>query len=114
MHRSLIGLITRSSTALLLSLCFASPLLHAGGTFTQTGDMASKRALHGAALLPDGKVLVVGGISDFGVFVPTAELYDPVSGTFSPTGTPVEARMRPTTVGLADGRVLIAGGLGGD
>jgi hypothetical protein len=113
MPLSLVGPIHRSCAALLL-LLLVSPLVQAGGTFTQTGDMGSKRALHGAALLPDGKVLVVGGISDFGVFVPTAELYDPATGTFSPTGSPVEARMRPTTVSLADGRVLIAGGLGGD
>lgn len=100
--------------ALFLLLLSSSPLLQAGGTFTQVGDMGSKRALHGIALLPDGMVLVVGGISDFGVFVPTAELYDPISDTFSPTGAPIEARMRPTTVGLADGRVLVAGGLGGE
>lgn len=114
MRRLPMGFVQRLSVALLPVLFFASALVHAGGTFTQTGDMGSKRALHGAALLPDGKVLVVGGISDFGVFVPTAELYDPVSGTFSPTGSPIEARMRPTVVKLADGRVLLAGGLGGD
>src|SRR4051812_37026116 len=52
----------------LLLAFLASPLVFAGGAFTQTDDMNSKRALHGAALLPDGTVLVVGGISDFGVF----------------------------------------------
>ena len=114
MHRFPSRFLQRSGAVLLLIIFLATPLAHAGGAFAQTGDMGSKRALHGAALLPDGKVLVVGGISDFGVFVPTAELYDPATGTFSPTGTPVEARMRPTTVSLADGRVLLAGGLGGD
>ncbi|HKE49219.1 MAG TPA: kelch repeat-containing protein [Rhodanobacteraceae bacterium] len=92
----------------------ASPLAFAGGSFTQTDDMGSKRALHGAALLPDGTVLVVGGISDFGVFVPTAELYDPAANTFADTGAPNAARMRPTVVALADGRVLVAGGLADD
>ena len=92
----------------------ASPLASAGGAFTQTDDMGSKRALHSATKLPDGHVLVVGGISDFGVFVPTAELYDPATDTFSETGAPNESRMRPTVVSLADGRVLVAGGLADD
>jgi galactose oxidase-like protein/Kelch motif protein len=95
------------------SLLVAS-LASAGGVFTQTDDMGSRRALHGATRLPDGTVLVVGGISDFGVFVPTAELYDPVTDTFSDTGAPNASRMRPTVVRLADGRVLVAGGLADD
>ena len=114
MHRSLIRYFRRLRTMFLLMLFLAAPVAHAGGAFTQTGDMGSKRALHGAALLPDGKVLVVGGIADFGVFVPTAELYDPATGTFSDTGAPNASRMRPTVVALADGRVLVAGGLADD
>ena len=114
MRRSSIDSIHRARLVFLLLLFVVSPCIHAGGAFTQTGDMAAKRALHGAALLPDGRVLVVGGISDFGVFVPTAELYDPATGTFSNTGSPNESRMRPTTVVLADGRVLVAGGLADD
>ena len=114
MHRSFIGSILRLRAAFVLVLFLASPLVHADGSFTQTGDMGSKRALHGTALLPDGKVLVVCGIADFGVFVTTAELYDPATGTFSDTGAPTAARMRPTVVRLADGRVLVAGGLADD
>ncbi|MGH8171749.1 MAG: Kelch repeat-containing protein [Rhodanobacteraceae bacterium] len=95
-------------------LLLVATTAQAGGSFAQLDDMTSKRALQGAALLPDGKVLVVGGISDFGVFVATAELFDPATDTFSLTGSPIDARMRPTTVGLADGRVLVLGGLGGD
>jgi len=99
-------------SSLLIGL--ATPPATAGGAFTQTSDMGSRRALHGATRLPDGSVLVVGGISDFGVFVPGAELYDPLTDTFSDTGAPNESRMRPTVVSLADGRVLVAGGLADD
>lgn len=109
MHRSFVSFV-----AALLPTFLASSLAVAGGSFTQTDDMGSKRALQGTALLPDGKVLVVGGISDFGVFVTTAELYDPLTDTFSDTGSPNAARMRPTVVALADGRVLLAGGLADD
>ena len=102
--------IQRWREALILLLALVSPLAEAGGQFTRTGDMSSPRALHGAALLPDGRVLVVGGLADFGVLVTSAELYDPVSGTFSLTGPPAQIRIRPTTIGLADGRVLVLGG----
>jgi galactose oxidase-like protein/Kelch motif protein len=112
MHRS-----TRFTRRLVVSsllALLASPFALAGGAFTETNHMTSKRALHGATLLPDGTVLVVGGIADFGVFLSTAELYDPVANTFSETAAPNAARMRPTVVALADGRVLVAGGLADD
>ena len=45
-----------------------------------------ERGGHTATLLPNGKVLVLGGYS--GVHVRTAELYDPSTGTWSVTGSP--------------------------
>jgi WD40 repeat protein len=93
-----------------LAIVLAAQIAQAGGSFIQTGNMGSPRALHGSALLPDGKVLVVGGIADFGVLVTNAELFDPGTGTFSVTGSPSQIRIRPTTIGLADGRVLVLGG----
>jgi N-acetylneuraminic acid mutarotase len=101
------------ATLIVLSFVASALPAYAGGQFANVGDMTSPRALHGAALLSNGKVLVVGGIVDFGVFVDTAELFDPSSGTFSLTGTPVVTRVRPTTIALADGRVLVLGGRGG-
>ena len=61
---------------------------------------------HGAALLPGGKTLVVGG---FGT--PSCELRDPATGTWCATGNLNRARCLYGNVSaLADGRVLAAGG----
>ena len=49
------------------------------GTWTATLSMTEARRGHAATLLPDGTVLVAGGLSESGA-VPTAELYDPGSG----------------------------------
>ena len=81
------------------------------GTFTQTGSMAAGRFLHTATLLPNGKVLIVGGVlAPLTGPVATAEIYDPATGTFTTTGIMATARQQHTATLLADGRVLIAGG----
>jgi hypothetical protein len=96
-----------------LLACLVAPCAQAGGHFIATGDMGAPRALYGVAPLPDGRVLFVGGIADFGAILGGAELYDPASDAFVPAGAALEARMRPSAITLLDGRVLIAGGRGG-
>jgi hypothetical protein len=78
--------------------------------------MGTPRALHSATLLPSGKVLVVGGGSDFETgTLASAELYDPVAGTFSPTGSlATNTRQMHGAVLLNDGRVLVVGGFTND
>ena len=61
-----------------------------------------------ATLLPDGRVLVVGGDPK------SAEVWDPARGTFSPAGSPPETGYGTSTTALSDGRVLIVGGCIGD
>ena len=53
------------------------------GTWSQTGSMTRWRAYPTATLLPDGRVLVIGGTISGGGVTRSAELYDPASGTWS-------------------------------
>jgi hypothetical protein len=71
--------------------------------------MLVARCGHTATLLPNGKVLLVGGFNHNGILT-SAELYDPSSNTFSSAGDTGVARGGFTATLLMDGRVLIAGG----
>ena len=55
------------------------------GTFRPTGSMTTARGLHTATLLPEGRVLVVGG-HDGSQAVASTEIHYPDTGTFGPTG----------------------------
>lgn len=77
------------------------------------GPMSSPRASHTATRLPDGRVLVAGGMERNGVFLDTAELFDPATGLFSPTPPLSARRVGHTATALPDGTVLIVGGLRG-
>ena len=80
-------------------------------TWTRTGSLSTGRFSHVANLLPDGRVLVVGGFVTTGQSN-TAELYDPSTGTWSPASGTFYDRVggmhRGTT--LRDGSVVITGG----
>ncbi len=79
------------------------------GEFARTGSMIAARFDHGAVLLDDGLVLVIGGEGSDGALW-SCELYDPATGRFGPTGSIPDARARYAVSVLADGRVLLAGG----
>jgi len=71
------------------------------------------RAWHTATVLPDGLMLVLGGLGNNKEVVSTAELFDPSTQTFSNlSSTGVTPRARHTATLLSDGHVLIAGGVG--
>jgi hypothetical protein len=72
--------------------------------------MLEPRSGHSATLLPDGKVLIAGGMRRNQDFYRSAELYDPATGKFQPTGDMSMARVGQAAALLRSGKVLIAGG----
>jgi hypothetical protein len=86
----------------------------AGGSFTSTGSMANPRAGAATLVLPDGRILAIGGVlSDSNpndAYLDSAEAYDPNGGHFTFVGSMTTPRYGPTATLLKDGRVLVAGG----
>ena len=81
------------------------------GTWKVTGAMSTARYSHTATLLPNGKVLVAGGVKN-GSYVSSAELYDPTTETWTTTGGMTVPRSQHTATLLPNGKVLVAGGVG--
>ena len=95
----------------------------ADSTWTVTGSMVSKsRSRHSATLLPNGKVMVVGGRgSDISATTPidplaSIELYDPNDdgGTWTGGGDLQSPHTWHTATLLPTGEVLVAGGQEGE
>jgi hypothetical protein len=81
----------------------------ATGAWSATGSLGAARRGATATLLPNGKVLVAGGIGDSN-YLASAELYDPATGTWSGTGSLGTARSGHTATLLPNGKVLVAEG----
>jgi len=86
------------------------------GAFVPAGAMGTARSDPMLSLLPDGRVLVAGGLSSSGAPLASAEIFDPSAqsgrGAFLPTGSMAQARSRAAVALLPTGKVLVAGGLG--
>jgi hypothetical protein len=82
----------------------------ASGTFKVVAKMATARLAHRATLLPDGKVLIIGGLNNDDEKLTSAELYDPVTQSFTIASAMQTPRADHTTTLLKDGRVLVVGG----
>lgn len=80
------------------------------GSLLAASPMLSPRSGHTATLLPNGKVLIAGGMRRNQDFYKSAELYDPATGKFQPAGEMSVGRVGHIAVLLRTGRVLIAGG----
>jgi hypothetical protein len=80
------------------------------GSLGPASPMLEPRSGHTATLLPDGKVLIVGGMRRNQDFYRSSELYDPVTGKFQAAGDMAIARVGHAAVLLHSGKVLIVGG----
>lgn len=85
------------------------------GRFTATGKMAGVRMYHSAVLLPNGRVLVSGGLYTYkprlryAVATNSAELFDPATGIWSSAGNMSVARAYHSSTVMPDGKVLVVG-----
>ena len=98
---------------LLVTKTPASSRSTVAGSVSLTGSMAAPRSGHTATTLPNGNVLIAGGMESNGVFLDTTERYDPVRGRFLAAARMATRRVSHTATLLPDGKVLIAGGLEG-
>lgn len=110
--------LTCSSLALVALLALfltgaSSPISAPLGRVVRAASMHDRRADHTATLRPDGRVLIAGGMVENGVFLNSAELFDPAKGTFVATDTMQSRRVGHSATLLPNGKVLIAGGLAG-
>jgi large repetitive protein len=107
---------TTQFTLLLVTLALSSSAIRPlqAASWLTNAPMASERKWHSATLLPNGKVLVAGGVTNyvapFYLTSATAELYDPANGKWTATAPMRWPRALHTATLLPNGKVLVAGG----
>jgi hypothetical protein len=83
-----------------------------GVSVVSNAALEHPRAGFSTTLLPDGSVLVLGGVDRAGTPVAVAEVFEPGTGRFRSVSVEgLIPRARHAAAVLGDGRVLIAGGL---
>jgi N-acetylneuraminic acid mutarotase len=97
---------TSAVTATLNGIIGNSTFTVTSNPWSVTGNLITPRAQHTATLLPNGKVLVVGGNGP----LVSAELYDPATGIWSAAASLNTARSSHSATLLANGKVLVVGG----
>ena len=97
------------------ALLATAAIYTSAGTWASAGtvpSMSISRSEHTASLLPNGSVLVIGGVSSAGV-VTTSELFSPTANTWTGQGALHDARKDATSTVLPSGEVFVVGGTSG-
>jgi len=82
------------------------------GIWTAKASMAFARGDSCNVKLPNGHIMVAGGINTFANnFLSSVEIYNPTGDSWSTVGSLVYARVGAHGVALSDGRVIVAGGI---
>lgn len=97
-------------TCALVATAFRATEPRNAGSLSPATPMLDARSGHTATLLPNGKVLIAGGMRRNQDFYKSAELYDPATGKSQPTGEMSIGRVGQIAVLLSSGKVLVAGG----
>jgi galactose oxidase-like protein/Kelch motif protein len=84
------------------------------GKVLEGASMASPRSGHTATLLPNGRVMIAGGMNGNGSYSDGVEIFDPAANSFTATRNMSAQRVGHTATLLPDGKVLIAGGFHGE
>ena len=85
--------------------------LYSNGTWTATASMHIPRTQFASVLLPDGKVMAIGGItSDENYEWASCEIYDPATGQWTYTDSMANASYIDGAVLLNNNKVLVATG----
>ena len=82
----------------------------AGGEFLEGTSLETPRSEHIAALLPDGRVLISGGVGNGSMILSGSEIYDPENDSVSAGSPLIHARSSAKTTVLEDGRIFVSGG----
>ena len=91
------------STSLLSSAELYDP---ATGTWSATGSLAIAREAHTATLLPNGKVLVAGGVYNGPIFIATTEVFDNGLGFASASQPVIATATSPYSLSSGSGLAL--------
>jgi hypothetical protein len=106
-------LITKYNSILFaIILCLSGTITSCAQTWSAAASMAGSRIFHTATLLPNGKVLVIGGGDGAGGSLSSCELYDPLTNSWTAAAPMAVGREAHTATLLPNGKVLVVGGQG--
>lgn len=84
----------------------------ASGNWSTQAQLLTPRRNHTATVLPDGRVVVVGGQSGSGTLLSSTEIYDPGTDSWAPGAELPASRELHGASLMPDGRVVVTGGSG--